>query len=99
MFAKRCYVAYIGNVPYKEAMLLQDALVERRITNIGENRFSPNLLLLLQHPPVYTVGRRGLNLSKTGNEGELIGKLSSLGADYVQVGSVVYVPTKLESFV
>ena len=43
---------YLGRVPYDQALRLQDELVElRREGRIG------NLLLLLEHPPVLTLGR------------------------------------------
>jgi lipoyl(octanoyl) transferase len=44
----------LGTVPYGEALALQRALVEER--KAGR---VPDLLLLLQHPPVITVGVRG----------------------------------------
>jgi lipoyl(octanoyl) transferase len=43
----------LGTVPYKEALDLQRALVEDRRTGR-----IPDLLLLLQHPPVVTLGVR-----------------------------------------
>ena len=43
----------LGLVPYEEARLLQKQLEAERLA--GE---SPDLLLLLEHPPVYTKGRR-----------------------------------------
>jgi lipoyl(octanoyl) transferase len=43
---------YLGRVPYNEALVLQNELVElRRANRIG------NTLLLLEHPPVLTLGR------------------------------------------
>ena len=44
---------YLGLVPYKEALALQEELAERR--GAGE---IPDTLLLLEHPPTYTRGRR-----------------------------------------
>lgn len=44
----------LGTVPYVEAMALQDALVERRLRDE-----IPDTLLLLEHPSVITLGRRG----------------------------------------
>jgi len=44
----------LGTVPYAEAMALQDELVEQRLNN-----GIPDTLLLLEHPPVITLGRRG----------------------------------------
>jgi lipoate-protein ligase B len=46
-------VCNLGTVEYSEAAALQERLRERVIA--GE---LPNLMLLLEHPPVYTVGRR-----------------------------------------
>jgi len=46
-------VAQLGSVPYGDGVRLQDTLRERRQT--GE---LPDLLLLLEHPPVYTKGKR-----------------------------------------
>jgi lipoyl(octanoyl) transferase len=44
----------LGRIAYAEAMSLQDALVEARIRDEV-----PDTLLLLEHPPVITLGRRG----------------------------------------
>ena len=45
---------FLGRMDYKEAWDLQRDLAEARIR--GE---IPNTLLLLEHPPTYTLGRRG----------------------------------------
>ena len=47
-------VRRLGIVPYGEALALQRALVEER-----RSEGIPDLLLLLQHPPVITVGVKG----------------------------------------
>jgi lipoyl(octanoyl) transferase len=47
------WVCHLGQVPYREAVALQESLRERVIA--GE---LPDLMLLLEHPPVYTLGRR-----------------------------------------
>ena len=47
------WVAQLGTVPYGEGVELQETLRERR--QAGE---LPDLLLVLEHPPVYTKGRR-----------------------------------------
>ena len=47
------WVANAGRVPYADAVALQDAVRARR--QAGE---IPDSLLLLEHPPVYTKGRR-----------------------------------------
>jgi lipoate-protein ligase B len=44
----------LGCVEYAEAMRLQDSLVEERLRDAA-----PDTLLLLEHPPVITLGRRG----------------------------------------
>ena len=46
-------VARLGEVPYEEARSLQGELSERR-----QRDEIPDVLLLLEHPPVYTKGRR-----------------------------------------
>ena len=47
------WVCHLGVVPYGEALAAQEQLRERRLR--GE---LPDTLLLLEHPPVYTRGRR-----------------------------------------
>jgi lipoyl(octanoyl) transferase len=47
------WVARLGEVPYEEARALQAELSERR-----QRDEIPDVLLLLEHPPVYTKGRR-----------------------------------------
>jgi lipoate-protein ligase B len=47
------WVAQIGTVPYLEALALQEALRGARQADA-----IPDVLLLLEHPPVYTRGRR-----------------------------------------
>lgn len=54
MNARPLEVRRLGLVPYSEALTLQRALVEER-----RARAVPDLLLLLQHPPVITVGVSG----------------------------------------
>jgi lipoate-protein ligase B len=46
-------VCHLGLVPYTDGVAIQETLRERRIA--GE---LPDTLLLLEHPPVYTRGRR-----------------------------------------
>lgn len=45
-----CEVWQLGRVPYSEALALQERLVAERATG------APDRLLLLEHPPVYTLG-------------------------------------------
>jgi lipoyl(octanoyl) transferase len=47
------WVAHLGRVPYDEGVALQEAARERR-----QQPGAPDSLLLLEHPPVYTKGRR-----------------------------------------
>jgi lipoate-protein ligase B len=47
------WVAQLGTIPYREGVALQETLRERR--QAGE---IPDLLLVLEHPPVYTKGKR-----------------------------------------
>ena len=57
----------LGLVPYAEALELQKALVEERRAGLV-----PDLLLLLQHPPVITLGvRRDSRSHVTASEGQL----------------------------
>jgi lipoyl(octanoyl) transferase len=51
--ADELWVAQLGRVPYREGVALQERLRERR--QVEE---IPDALLLLEHPPVYTKGRR-----------------------------------------
>jgi lipoyl(octanoyl) transferase len=47
------WVCHLGTVPYRDALALQGDIRERRQTDE-----LPDTLLLLEHPPVYTRGRR-----------------------------------------
>ena len=47
------WVAQLGTIPYREGVALQETLRARR--QDGE---IPDLLLVLEHPPVYTKGKR-----------------------------------------
>jgi lipoyl(octanoyl) transferase len=51
-----CEYAWLGRVPYEEAWALQKQLAHERA--LGHR---PNTLLLLEHPAVYTTGRRDAN--------------------------------------
>jgi lipoate-protein ligase B len=59
-------VRWLGRVPYAEAQGLQESLVESR--RRGE---CPDTLLLLEHPPVVTLGRRSDPRHVLLDEGEL----------------------------
>jgi lipoyl(octanoyl) transferase len=51
---RACTVRRIGQIPYREAWRLQQALVAKR-----KAREIPDMLLLLEHAPVITMGRNG----------------------------------------
>ena len=72
-------VRRLGVVPYAEALALQRALVEER----REGRV-PDLLLLLQHPPVITLGVKG-----DGGRSNVVAdslRLSALGVGISETG-------------
>jgi lipoyl(octanoyl) transferase len=72
-------VRRLGVVPYGEALALQRAMVEeRRAERI------PDLLLLLQHPPVITLGVKG-----DGGRSHIVAtsaRLAELGIDVAETG-------------
>src|SRR3954454_15391031 len=72
-------VRRLGVVPYAEALAMQRALVEERKADRV-----PDLLLLLQHPPVITVGVRGgggrANIVATNDQ------LAGLGIEVYETG-------------
>jgi lipoyl(octanoyl) transferase len=47
------WVCHLGTVPYREALAIQEQIRARR-----QAQELPDTLLLLEHPPVYTRGRR-----------------------------------------
>src|SRR3954447_1665327 len=51
--ARDLLVCHLGRVPYADALTLQEDL--RRRVQAGD---LPDVLLCLEHPPVYTLGRR-----------------------------------------
>jgi lipoyl(octanoyl) transferase len=51
--SQELWVCHLGTVPYREALAMQESVRARR--QAGE---LPDTLLLLEHPPVYTRGRR-----------------------------------------
>ena len=74
----------LGTIPYREAWDLQRRLVEER----REDR-RPDTLVLLEHPPVYTLGRR----AETSNVLMDAAALDAAGIDVVEVdrgGDVTY---------
>ena len=51
--AEDLWVTTLGRVPYREALAVQERLRDAR-----QRDLIPDVLLLLEHPPVYTKGRR-----------------------------------------
>jgi lipoyl(octanoyl) transferase len=70
------WVCQLGVVPWREALAMQEQIRARR--QAGE---LPDTLLLLEHPPVYTRGRRS-------HPGEL-----TLGADFYRARGIEVVET------
>jgi lipoyl(octanoyl) transferase len=70
------WVCYLGTIPYLEAVALQERVREQRQADE-----LPDTLLLLEHPPVYTRGRRSV-------EGEL-----TLGEDFYRARGIDIVDT------
>ena len=79
MSARQLEVRRLGVVPYDEALALQRALVEERRADRV-----PDLLLLLEHPPVITLGVKGdggrANIIATGE------RLAALGIAVAETG-------------
>jgi lipoate-protein ligase B len=77
-------VRWLGRAPYAEAWALQRALAEQRAAGlIGDQ------LLVLEHPPVYTMGRGG----ERRHLGDGPAALQAAGAEFVEVdrgGSVTF---------
>jgi lipoyl(octanoyl) transferase len=74
--AQELWVCHLGTVPYRDALALQEQVRAHR--QAGE---LPDTLLLLEHPPVYTRGRRS-------RPGEL-----TLGEDFYRARGIEVVPT------
>jgi lipoyl(octanoyl) transferase len=75
---------WLGRVPYAQAWALQRELAALRADERIEDT-----LLLLEHPPVFTMGRNGKAEHVPGG----VARLRALGAEYVEVdrgGSVTY---------
>lgn len=79
--APKVIAKWCGRVPFASALSLQSACVERHLA--AANAPSPshvcsaNVLLMLEHPPVYTVGIRSREYSESEEE-----RLRRLGADF-----------------
>lgn len=76
---------WLGTVPYRDAWALQQRLAIARRTC----ELSDDVVLLLEHPPVYTMGRNGEARHLCGG----VESLRAAGADYLDVdrgGSVTF---------
>ncbi len=79
------YISELGCVPYAKAWELQSRLAAAR----AEGRLERNLVLVLEHPPVFTLGKRG------GRDNLLVpeAQLNQSGIPLVQVergGNITY---------
>lgn len=72
MRAMELMVATPGRVPYADALAWQERLVAERLAG------GPDVLLLLEHPPVYTLGR--------GADPRFLGAAGAGGVEVVRVG-------------
>ncbi|RKP06005.1 hypothetical protein THASP1DRAFT_32167 [Thamnocephalis sphaerospora] len=83
---------YLGVVPYRTALRLQETLVEHRLQARRENaqhtHWEQDVVLLLQHPPTYTTGTRRFALRTTlpadADATAERARLATLGAEYVE---------------
>jgi len=77
-------VCHLGRVPYERAWALQEAVQERLIAakRAEPPETVPHVLLLLEHPPVYTLGKSGdaENLLATDET------LDALNAEFHRIG-------------
>lgn len=72
----KMWICRLGTVPYRDGLEIQE-----RLAKLRRERSIPDTLLLLQHPPVYTRGRRA-------QDGEL-----PLGEDFYRAQGIEIVPT------
>ena len=77
-------VCHLGRVPYKRAWALQEAVQERLIAakRADPPETVPHVLLLLEHPPVYTLGKSGDAENLLVSEK----RLEALGATFHRIG-------------
>ncbi|WP_022836214.1 lipoyl(octanoyl) transferase LipB [Salisaeta longa] len=76
-------VCHLGRVPYREAWRLQQAVQQRLVQAQQAGDASvPHVLLLLEHPHVYTLGKSGdpTNLLLSDD------RLADIGATFVPIG-------------
>jgi lipoyl(octanoyl) transferase len=77
-------VCHLGSVPYERAWALQEAVQERLIAakRAEPPETVPHVLLLLEHPPVYTLGKSGDAENLLVSEE----RLEALGAEFHHIG-------------
>lgn len=77
-------VCTLGRVPYERAWALQEAIQDRLVSAKRDSRASsvPHVLLLLEHPHVYTIGKSGDRDHLLASED----RLEALGASYHRIG-------------
>ena len=76
------YGCPLGRVAYGPAWRLQGKLKDRLLVARRNNEFMPHLVLLLEHPPVYTMG-------KSGQASHMLldaGRRSEQGIEYFEIG-------------
>ena len=75
------HVYSLGQLAYREAWALQGELQDERIAAKRDGRPLPHVLLLVEHPPVFTIGKSGdtANILATADE------LAARGAEAVRV--------------
>jgi lipoyl(octanoyl) transferase len=76
-------VLRLGRVPYREAWALQARVQERLVEAKRSDppEAVPHVVLVVEHPPVFTLGKSGDPANLLATEGEL----GRLGAEYVPV--------------
>ena len=77
-------MCHLGRVPYEPAWALQEGVQQRLIAakRAESPNPAPHVLLLLEHPPVYTLGKSGDAENLLVSEE----RLDELGADFHRIG-------------
>lgn len=87
--AKECDVVDVGTMAYGECWELQQRLFESAIAQKREGQEPPQTIILVEHPPVYTLG-------KSGKDSNLLVAeefLRSIGAEFFHIdrgGDITY---------
>lgn len=87
--AKECDVVDVGTMAYGECWELQQRLFESAIAQKKEGQEPPQTIILVEHPPVYTLG-------KSGKDSNLLVAeefLKSIGAEFFHIdrgGDITY---------